>query len=90
MSNFPDDIIKAAEALDIALSNQTLTTHGDHYVLYGMPDYIQRRKNLIASALMAERERCAKVADHLNGWGADNGKGGHAEHIASVIRGCNQ
>lgn len=40
----------------------------------------------IWAALEAERERCAKVAEHLNGWGDDHGKGGHAEHIAACIR----
>jgi hypothetical protein len=29
---------------------------------------------------------CAKVAKHLNGWGSDCGRGGHAEHIARVIK----
>lgn len=33
-----------------------------------------------------ERERCAKIAEHLNGWGSDFGKGDHAMHIAAVIR----
>lgn len=41
----------------------------------------------ICSALVMERERCASVAEHLNGWGSDAGAGGHAEHIAAVIRG---
>lgn len=31
-------------------------------------------------------EEAAKVADHLNGWGSDCGKGGHSEHIARAIR----
>ena len=29
---------------------------------------------------------CADVAKHLNGWGGDCGRGGHAEHIAKCIR----
>ena len=37
-------------------------------------------------AIAAERERCAQVAEHLNGWGSDCGKGGHAMHIAAAIR----
>ena len=32
------------------------------------------------------RERCAKIAEGLNGWGSDFGKGGHAMHIAAAIR----
>jgi hypothetical protein len=39
----------------------------------------------IAAAILAERKRCAEVARHLNGWGADCGRGGHAEHIAKAI-----
>ncbi|WP_131798386.1 hypothetical protein [Devosia elaeis] len=41
----------------------------------------------VARAILAERERCVKVAEALNGWGADCGRGGHAEHIAKAIRG---
>lgn len=33
-----------------------------------------------------ERERCARIAEGLNGWGDDCGAGGHAIHIAAVIR----
>lgn len=33
----------------------------------------------------AERERCAQIAEHLNGWGAKSGRD-LAEHIAKVIR----
>lgn len=40
----------------------------------------------IAGAIMDERERCAKIAESLNGWGSDNGAGGHALHIAKIIR----
>lgn len=38
----------------------------------------------IARAILAERQRCADVARHLNGWGP---VGGHrvAEHIAHTI-----
>lgn len=39
----------------------------------------------IARAIMAERERCAQIAEHLNGWGSC-GSNGHAEHIARIIR----
>ena len=28
----------------------------------------------------------AKIAEHLDGWGSDCGRGGHAEHIAKIIR----
>lgn len=31
-------------------------------------------------------EEAARVAEHLNGWGDDLGKGGHANHIAAAIR----
>jgi hypothetical protein len=35
----------------------------------------------------AERERCASIAEHLNGWGASGTHGRElAEHIAKVIR----
>ncbi len=39
----------------------------------------------VAGAIAAERERCAQIAEHLNGWG---GKPNHelARHIAKVIR----
>lgn len=37
--------------------------------------------------VLTERRRCADVARHLNGWGADRGRGGHAEHIAKIIEG---
>jgi hypothetical protein len=44
----------------------------------------------IALAVATERERCAQVAEHLNGWGsAKKGKERAAElaaHIAKVIR----
>lgn len=40
----------------------------------------------ITAAVAAEREACAVVAEHLNGWGADCGMGGHALHIAKQIR----
>lgn len=38
----------------------------------------------ISRAILAERQRCADVARHLNGWGP---VGGHhvAEHIAHTI-----
>ncbi len=42
--------------------------------------------NDISEALLEERERAAKIAERLNGWGADNGRGGHAMHIAKIIR----
>jgi hypothetical protein len=31
-------------------------------------------------------EEAAIAAEHLNGWGSDCGRGGHAEHIAKMIR----
>ena len=38
-------------------------------------------------ARLAERERCALVAEHLNGWGnLATRQSGLAEHIAKVIR----
>jgi hypothetical protein len=45
---------------------------------------------MIARAVIAERERCASIAEHLNGWGS--ARGGReraaelAAHIAKVIR----
>lgn len=38
----------------------------------------------VASAILAERRRCAEVARHLNGWGPVGGNV-VAEHIAKVI-----
>ena len=35
-------------------------------------------------------EEAAKVAEHLNGWGSDRGRGGHAMHIAAAIRALGQ
>ena len=57
--------------------------HGDYlgFTIHG-PQLTQA----ITAAIEAERERCAKVAEHLNGWGNDCGKGGHAAHIAAAIR----
>ncbi len=55
-----------------------------------MPTYEDHREREIAEAVAAERERCAIVAEHLNGWGrARSGKERAAElaaHIAKVIR----
>ena len=42
---------------------------------------------LIKNAIAAERERCAKIAEHLSGWGNKaTQRSGLAEHIAKVIR----
>ena len=42
----------------------------------------------IAHAIADERERCAGVAEGLNGWGNKaTQQSGLAEHIAKVIRG---
>ena len=44
----------------------------------------------LADAVAAERERCANIAEHLNGWGsAPTGKERAVElaaHIAKIIR----
>jgi len=41
----------------------------------------------IGAAVAAERERCAQIAEHLNGWGnLATRQSGLAEHIAKVIR----
>ena len=41
----------------------------------------------IKEAVEAERERCALVAEHLNGWGNEaTRQSGLARHIAKVIR----
>jgi hypothetical protein len=39
----------------------------------------------IATAIAEERERCAQVAEHLNGWGKPK-QPELAHHIAKVIR----
>lgn len=42
---------------------------------------------MMREARLAERERCAKIAEHLNGWGnLATQQSGLAEHIAKVIR----
>lgn len=54
---------------------------------WGRVAAIHNRYAAIEAAVRAdERERCAKVAECLNGWGSDCGKGGHAMHIAAAIR----
>lgn len=41
----------------------------------------------IAQAIATEREQCAQIAEHLNGWGdAATRASGLAQHIAKVIR----
>lgn len=41
----------------------------------------------IATAIAAERERCALIAEHLNGWGNEaTQQSGLAKHIAKIIR----
>ena len=41
-------------------------------------------KQAIARAILAERERCADVARHLNGWGYPPAPA-LADHIANII-----
>jgi hypothetical protein len=44
-------------------------------------------RQAVAQAIAGERERCAQIAEHLNGWGSrKTPKKQVAEHIASVIR----
>lgn len=44
-------------------------------------------EKMMRQARLAERERCAKIAEHLNGWGnLATRQSGLAEHIAKVIR----
>ena len=69
MTDIPEDIMRAAN---------------EAYESYATGNWRDIRE-CIARAILAERERCAWVARHLNGWGADCGRGGHAEHIAKVI-----
>ncbi len=41
----------------------------------------------LRAALEAETERCAQIAEHLNGWGNKATRAsGLAEHIAKIIR----
>ncbi len=72
MSEIPDDIRRVARAIA--------------HVVFIVGSEQDDLTNAIGRAIMAERERCAQVAEHLNGWGADCGRGGHAEHIAKIIR----
>lgn len=44
-------------------------------------------EKMMREARLAERERCALIAEHLNGWGnLATRQSGLAEHIAKVIR----
>lgn len=60
----------------------------------GMKPMLSELADAIAAALTTARangradgmEEAARIIDHLNGWGSDNGRGGHAEHFASAIR----
>ena len=59
--------------------------------LSGLLTYIQNvRVEAYNEGVDAERERCASIAEHLNGWGsARSGKERAAElaaHIAKIIR----
>jgi len=56
------------------------------FVIAMPPNSIARIARAIMAAKAEEREACAKVAAHLNGWGNDFGRGGHADHIAAEIR----
>lgn len=73
MSEIPDDIIKTAGRLvDLTIRN------------YEKEVFANVSRDHVAAAILAERQRCADVARHLNGWGP---VGGHrvAEHIAHTI-----
>lgn len=75
MSEIPDDVHLAIRALKNGAIDLAKTEG-----VFLSPDQV------LARAILAERERCAKIAEHLNGWGSDCGRGGHAMHIAKCIR----
>lgn len=53
-------------------------------IVVGIANQLQ---SAIATAVANERERCALVAHHLNGWGNKaTRQSGLAEHIAKIIR----
>lgn len=56
----------------------------------GMKPMLSELADAIAAKIYTARaegmEEAARIIDHLNGWGSDNGRGGHAEHFASAIR----
>lgn len=44
-------------------------------------------EKMMCEARLAERERCALIAEHLNGWGnLATRQSGLAEYIAKIIR----
>lgn len=49
-------------------------------------DEIVRLRLALSTARADGMEEAARIVDHLNGWGSDNGRGGHAEHFAAAIR----
>jgi hypothetical protein len=46
----------------------------------------QRLRLALTTAHAEGMEEAARIIDHLNGWGSDYGRGGHAEHFAAAIR----
>jgi len=73
-------IEKVARAIYAAEGGET-----PDFVLESTPDW-EFHASAARAAIRVVVAECAKVADHLNGWGSDCGKGGHAEHIAAAIR----
>lgn len=83
MVEIPEDITLAAEGCFRNMRwSAELKTGPDDEDFVIAEDELKAR---VARAILGERQRCADVARHLNGWGADCGRGGHAEHIASAI-----
>lgn len=71
MTEIPEDVMEVAHRIASDYAHATK---------------VDEAGGIIGLAILSERERCAKIAEHLNGWGSDRGAGGHAEHIAAAIR----
>jgi hypothetical protein len=49
--------------------------------------HMEAMRHVVALTIASERERCAQIAEGLNGWGSKKSQPGEiAEHIAKVIR----
>lgn len=83
MDEIPEDIRKTAAELSDSWAR---TPHSNRPASAFAAAITAER----VSATAAERERCAAIAEGLNGWGSDCGANGVAAHIAAAIRGDSQ
>ena len=80
MSEIPDDVMKRARELVYGTFG-AVDTGKEDYVIIDAYFHSHDLLNAIASALMEERERCAKIAEGNDHFPAEG------EFIASLIRG---